>query len=140
MTFNNLNDLMKHIQNDIDDCVQNEVAETVKDEMVTAIQTSVYNVYDPIQYTRRYGDGGLGARDNMQVTEIPNGISVRDIAPLDNGRTDTGYMLDDIVVNGLGRMPFERDMYSECAERLEITGNHVYALKQGLKNKGYEVK
>lgn len=138
MTFNNLNDLMKHIQNDIDDCVQNEVAETVKDEMVTAIQTSVYNVYDPIQYTRRYGDGGLGARDNIEIEKIPHGISAKDVAPLDNGRTD--YDLGEIIINGWGNMPFPRDYIGECAERLEITGNHVYALKQGLKNKGYEVK
>lgn len=139
MTFKNLNELFAYIEKDIQDTMVNEVADEVKDEMVTAVETSVYRVYDPVQYNRRYGNGGLGARENMQVTEIPNGISVRDIAPLDNGRTDTGYMLDDIVVNGLGRMPFERDMYSECKEQLEITGNHKEALKQGLKNRGYKV-
>lgn len=138
MTFNNLNDLFAYIEKDIQEVMVNEVADEVKDEMVNAVETSVYRVYDPVQYTRRYGNGGLGARENMQVTEIPNGISVRDIAPLDNGRTD--YELDDIVVNGLGRMPFPRDFYSECKEQLEITGNHKEALKQGLKNRGYEVK
>ena len=140
MKFNNLNDLFNHIEADIQDTMVNEVAETVKEEMVIAVETSVYRVYDPVQYNRRYGNGGLGARENMHIEEIPNGIYVRDIAPLDNGRTDTGYMLDDIVVNGLGRMPFERDMYSECKEQLEITGNHKEALKQGLKNRGYNVK
>lgn len=138
MTFNNLNDLFKYIEKDIQDAMMNEVADEVKDEMVNAVDTSVYRVYDPVQYSRRYGNGGLGARENMQVTEIPDGISVRDIAPLDNGRTD--YELDDIVVNGLGRMPFPRDFYSECKEQLEITGNHKEALKQGLKNRGYNVK
>lgn len=138
MTFKNLNDLFKYIEKDIQRVMLDEVADEVKDEMVNAVETSVYRVYDPVQYSRRYGNGGLGARENMQVTEIPNGISVRDIAPLDNGRTD--YELDDIVVNGLGRMPFPRDFYSECKEQLEITGNHKEALKQGLKNKGYNVK
>lgn len=137
MTFKNLNELFAYIEKDIQDTMVNEVADEVKDEMVTAVETSVYRVYDPVQYNRRYGNGGLGARENMQVTEIPNGISVRDIAPLDNGRTD--YALDDIVVNGLGRMPFPRDFYSECKEQLEITGNHKEALKQGLKNRGYKV-
>lgn len=137
MTFKNLNELFAYIEKDIQDTMVNEVADEVKDEMVTAVETSVYRVYDPVQYNRRYGNGGLGARENMQVTEIPNGISVRDIAPLDNGRTD--YALDDIVVNGLGRMPFPRDFYSECKERLEITGNHKEALKQGFKNRGYKV-
>lgn len=137
MTFKNLNELFAYIEKDIQDTMVNEVADEVKDEMVTAVETSVYRVYDPVQYSRRYGNGGLGARENMQVTEIPNGISVRDIAPLDNGRTD--YALDDIVVNGLGRMPFPRDFYSECKEQLEITGNHKETLKQGLKNRGYKV-
>lgn len=137
MTFKNLNELFAYIEKDIQDTMVNEVADEVKDEMVTAVETSVYRVYDPVQYNRRYGNGGLGARENMQVTEIPNGISVRDIAPLDNGRTD--YELDDIVVNGLGRMPFPRELYSECKEQLEITGNHKEALKQGLKNRGYKV-
>ena len=138
MTFKNLNDLFKYIEKDIQQVMLDEVADEVKDEMVNAVETSVYRVYDPVQYSRRYGNGGLGARENMQVTEIPNGISVRDIAPLDNGRTD--YELDDIVVNGLGRMPFPRDFYSECKEQLEITGDHKEALKQGLKRKGYDVK
>lgn len=138
MKFNNLNDLFNHIEADIQDTMVNEVAETVKEEMVIAVETSVYRVYDPIQYNRRYGNGGLGARENMHVEEIPNGIYVRDIAPLDNGRTD--YALDDIVVNGLGRMPFPRDFYSECEEQLLLNENHKEALKQGLKNRGYNVK
>lgn len=138
MKFNNLNDLFNHIEADIQDTMVNEVAETVKEEMVIAVETSVYRVYDPVQYNRRYGNGGLGARENMHVEEIPNGIYVRDIAPLDNGRTD--YALDDIVVNGLGRMPFPRDFYSECEEQLLLNENHKEALKQGLKNRGYNVK
>ena len=138
MKFNNLNDLFNHIEADIQDTMVNEVAETVKEEMVIAVETSVYRVYDPIQYNRRYGNGGLGARENMHVEEIPNGIYVRDIAPLDNGRTD--YALDDIVVNGLGRMPFPRDFYSQCEEQLFLNENHKEALKQGLKNRGYNVK
>ncbi|MBP0956215.1 MAG: hypothetical protein J5997_02485 [Oscillospiraceae bacterium] len=138
MKFNNLNDLFNHIEADIQDTMVNEVAETVKEEMVIAVETSVYRVYDPVQYNRRYGNGGLGARENMHIEEIPNGIYVRDIAPLDNGRTD--YALDDIVVNGLGRMPFPRDFYSECEEQLLLNENHKEALKQGLKRRGYEVK
>lgn len=138
MKFKNLNDLFNHIEADIQDTMVNEVAETVKEEMVIAVETSVYRVYAPVQYNRRYGNGGLGARENMHVEEIPNGIYVRDIAPLDNGRTD--YALDDIVVNGLGRMPFPRDFYSECEEQLFLNENHKEALKQGLKNRGYNVK
>lgn len=138
MKFNNLNDLFKKIENDIQDTMINEVAENAKDEMIDAVQTSVYSVYDPVEYIRRYGDGGLGARENIKVDEIDNGIMLKDIAPLDNGRTD--YALDDIVVNGMGYMPYPRDFYSECAEQLKTSEKHVEALKQGLKKKGYGVK
>ena len=138
MKYNDINALLDSIEKDIRSTLENEVAETVKEEMVIAVETSVYRVYDPVQYNRRYGNSGLGARENMHVEEIPNGIYVRDIAPLDNGRTD--YALDDIVVNGVGRMPFPRDFYSECEEQLFLNENHKEALKQGLKNRGYNVK
>ena len=138
MKFNNLNDLFKKIENDIQDTMINEVAENAKDEMIDAVQTSVYSVYDPVEYIRRYSNGGLGARENIKVDEIDNGIMLKGIAPLDNGRTD--YALDDIIVNGMGYMPYPRDFYSECAEQLKTSGKHIEALKQGLKNKGYGVK
>lgn len=139
MKFNNLNDLFKKIENDIQDTMMNEVAENVKDEMIDAVQTSVYSVYDPVEYNRRYGKGGLGARENIKVDEIDNGIMLKDIAPLDNGRTD--YALDDIIVNrGVLGYPQGRDFYSETIEQMENNGRCIKALKDGLKKRGYEVK
>lgn len=115
MKFNNLNDLFKKIENDIQDTMINEVAETAKDEMIDAVQTSVYSVYDPVEYTRRYLNGGLGAREKIKVDKIDNGIMLKDIAPLDNGRTD--YALDDIIVNrGVLGYPQSRDFYSKTIE------------------------
>lgn len=139
MKFNNLNDLFKKIENDIQDTMINEVAENVKDEMIDAVQTSVYSVYDPVEYNRRYGNGGLGASENIKVDEIDNGIMLKDIAPLDNGRTD--YALDDIIVNrGVLGYPQGRDFYSETIEQMENNGRCIKALKDGLKKRGYEVK
>lgn len=139
MKFNNLNDLFKKIENDIQDTMINEVAENAKDEMINAVQTSVYSVYAPVEYTRRYGNGGLGARENIKVDEIDNGIMLKDIAPLDNGRTD--YALDDIIVNrGVLGYPQGRDFYSETIEHMENNGRCIKVLKDGLKKRGYEVK
>lgn len=139
MKFNNLNDLFKKIENDIQDTMINEVAENVKDEMIDAVQTSVYSVYDPVEYIRRYSNGGLGARENIKVDETDNGIMLKDIAPLDNGRTD--YALDDIIVNrGVLGYPQGRDFYSETIEQMENNGRCIKALKGGLKKRGYEVK
>lgn len=139
MKFNNLNDLFKKIENDIQDTMINEVAENAKDEMIDAVQTSVYSVYDPVEYNRRYGNGGLGARENIKVDEIDNGIMLKDIAPLDNGRTD--YALDDIIVNrGVLGYPQGRDFYSEAIEQMKNNGSCIKTLKNGLKKRGYEVK
>lgn len=65
-------------------------------------------------------------------------LTVTNETPLDNQRTD--YSLTGIIVYGKGRQPFPRDFIGDTKKRLEITGNHKEALKQGLKGKGYEVK
>lgn len=97
MTFKNIKTMFKHIEEQIQDTMTNEVADTVKDNMAETIQTSVYDAYSPQYYNRRMNNGGLSDTQNMEVTEIQNGISVHDAAPLDNGRND--YDLDDIIVN-----------------------------------------
>lgn len=138
MTFKNLDSLFKHIENQVQDTMENEVADAVKDNMAEAVQTDVYNAYTPMYYKRRMQNGGLIDKDNMEVTEIPNGIVVRDVAPLDNGRRD--FSLDEIIVNGLGNQPFERDFYTETKERLSENNDHIEALKHGLKKRGFNVK
>lgn len=138
MTFKNLNDLMKHIENDVQDVLENEVAETVKDELVTSIHDDVYAAYSPEHYLRRMENGGLSDRNNLEATVRDGVLMVKDVAPLDNGRTD--YALDDIIVHGYGNQPFARDFYSRTEERLIDTNDHVEAMKNGLKEKGYNVK
>lgn len=138
MTFKNLNSLCRHIEKQIQDTMVNEVADTVKDNMTEAVHTSVYDAYSPQYYKRRMNNGGLSDTHNMEVTEIQNGISVHNAAPLDNGRND--YSLDDIIVYGLGNQPFERDFYAETADKLQENQEHTEALKQGLKKRGIEVE
>ncbi len=138
MTFKNLNDLFAHIQKDISDTLEHEVAEEVKETMSEAVQTSVYDTYDPFVYTRRFNNGGLMCTNNMKSRVEGNTLTVTNETPLDNGRTD--YSLTDIIVNGLGRQPFPRDFISQTEENLDITKNHVWVMKQGLKNRGYDVK
>lgn len=136
--FKDLNSLFKHIETQIQDTMTDEVAETVKENMAETIQANVYNAYMPQYYNRRFEDGGLLDQNNMEVTEIPDGISVRDVAPLDNKRTD--YALDEIVVEGMGYMPWARDFYFDTADKLSANQEHVTALKQGLKRRGYDVE
>ena len=138
MTFKNLDTLMTHIEKDMQKVLKNEVAETVKENMKAAIDENVYNAYTPEYYHRRMENGGLADKDNMEATISGNVLMVRDVAPLDNGRTD--YELDRIIVEGLGKQPFPRDFYGGTAERLEDNGEHIKAMKDGLRKRGYTVK
>lgn len=135
MKFNNLGDLLQHIEKDIQKTMTEDVANEARNELVIAIQNVVYNAYTPMYYRRRYDNGGLGSRNYMRMEEAQNGFFMKDFAPLNNGRTD--YALDDIVVNGLGYMPFERNFY---AEQVKNTEKYKDALKSGLKKRGYTVK
>lgn len=104
MSVSSLDALLDRIEKDIRSTLENEVTETVKDDMQTAIQNGVYNAYAPKQYSRRKEKGGMLDRKNIESRIDGDTLTVRDVAPLDNGRTD--YALDEIVVNGLGNMPF----------------------------------
>lgn len=138
MTYKNINDLFKRIERDIQETLVNEVADTVKDEIKQAIDDTVYSVYDPEYYKRRGEQGGLLDEDNITVTEIENGILLRNTAPLDNGKA--GYDLDRIIIDGSGNQPFPRDFIEETKDGLEDNKAHVNAMVQGLKKKGYDVK
>lgn len=135
MTFKNLNDLMKHIEKDVTDVLKNEVADTAKSHMQEAIQADVYDIYTPEHYERRLENGGLLDSNNIEATVSGDTLTIRDIAPLDNG-----YDLDDIIVHGYGTQPFPRNYVSSTAERLLKTNDHTEAMKKGLKGKGYNVK
>lgn len=139
MKYNNLNDLFRHIESDIQDTLREEVADCVKDEMEFEIQMNVYNAYSPLYYKRREYNGGLIAKENMESKVEGNTLTVKDIAPL-NGNSKSDWELDEIIVNGYGNMPFPRDFYSDCKERLEEHGYHTEALKKGMRKRGYDIK
>lgn len=138
MTFDNLNALFGYIERNIQNTLENEVSETVKDAVSQSVNTSVYAVYEPKYYIRRMDNGGLSDKNNYSVEPVQNGIVVRNDTPLDNGRMSP--RLDEIVVLGLGNMPSPRDFYSEGERILQVTKAHVFALKQGLRDRGIEVE
>lgn len=138
MIFNNLTDLFRYIEHQAQDTMCNEVAETVKNTMSEAVDSAVYNVYQPEYYNRRGLNGGLADKDNYTVEEIQNGIVITNDTPLDNG--DNEPRLDDIICNGLGRQPLPRDFYSETENELLRTQAHKGALKRGLRDRGIDVE
>ncbi len=138
MTFNNLNDLFRYIDQQTQDTMRNEVAETAKDSMSKTVNSAVYGAYQPEYYRRRGLNGGLADKDNYTVEDIQNGIIITNNTPLDRGGNEP--RLDDIICNGLGRQPFPRDFYSETENELLRTQAHKEALKRGLRDRGIDVE
>ena len=138
MIFNNLDDLCSHLQKQINDTLKNEVAETAKEQLSESVHKSVYNTYIPEHYKRRTYNGGLSDRTNFNVSEADNSVIITNDTPLDNGHT--AYRLDDIVVNGMGYMPFPRDFYSEAAENISEANTLTAIMKEGLKRREIETE
>lgn len=138
MIFKNMNDLLNCVEKDMQKVLENEVTETVKDNLIDTTNTSVYGVYSPKYYTRRMDKNGLIDRGNIEANVSGNVLTVHNNTPLDNGRSD--YALDEIIVYGKGKQPFARDFYGDTVARLENNGEHVEAMKNGLRKRGYKVK
>ena len=51
MKFDNLDDLFRYIEKQTKDVMKKEVADKAKQAMSEAVQSSVYDVYDPKYYT-----------------------------------------------------------------------------------------
>lgn len=137
MTFDDINDLFKYVKNMTQDAIKTEVADTAKSAMLQAVNTDVYDVYDPVWYTRRGTNGGLSDTENYTVHEIQDGIEITNGTPLDNDGMSP--RLDDIICNGLGKQPFPRDFYKETTDILESSDDVKEALKQGLRKRGINV-
>ena len=117
MRVNNFKELERESKKRINNALDNEVANAAKENMVEAIQTTVYDAYDPAYYERRLENGGLLCSDFIDVQPVENGILLRNFAPLDNARGD--WDLDDIIVHGYGKQPFPRDFYGTAVDSLE---------------------
>ena len=101
--------LMERLKEELRD-VAPAIAEEMKDIEQEVINEVVYNAYSPTYYERRYEDGGLSDKKNMEhdIEETANGfiISVKNITKGNDeyseaeGYTD-GY-ISDIIEEGKG--------------------------------------
>ena len=101
--------LMERLKKELRD-ITPAIAEEMKNIEQEVINEVVYNAYSPTHYERRYEDGGLGDKENMEhdIEETANGfiISVKNITKGNDeyseaeGYTD-GYIAD-IIEEGKG--------------------------------------
>ena len=138
--FDSIEKLFTSISNDFIKVMKNEVTEEFKDKHQEVIEEVVYNVYDPIDYPRRYENDGLLDRDNMKskVKKIGDFIELEfenetTVSPYtyDSNRGDR---LDEIIEYGTGGI-YE---YSQPRPFIEETQKRVDSeriLEKCLKSK-----
>lgn len=100
-SFNSIEELMAYVKKDMANTIVKN-SDEIEDIMLDKIQKNVYDAYTPRTYDRRYDDGGLYDRENIQVAAMPTGDGV-DISITNNtiaNGWDKGEYLDSIIELG----------------------------------------
>lgn len=142
-TFKNLKELMKSIQIEIDKSLSEDVSKKVKKVQLEHVKKDVYDKYEPTVYNRRKDNGGLSDIDNIEGKLIKSGL-----LSIENKRKDeeTGRLVAPVVETGQGYnydFPFNgksRPFVKNTIQELEVTQEHVQALKEGLQKRGINTK
>lgn len=159
-----LHDVVNKLKQNTQEIVVNEVADVVVKTQKERIQTDVLDKYhideetgestEPFVYERRYENGGLISDENIIVEVIENGITVRNVTKAKDNDT---FNLAELIENGDGYNGLEytykdnrddtsyqylqpRPFIKNTRQELRENRKHIKALKEGLKNKGYNVR
>lgn len=158
--FKNTADLMAYVRKAVDTALTEDVFPVVQETEIKAIRDVVYSQPTSEYYQRRYGYDGLEDPYNIVIKGgvAKNGIlSVVNITlpnPYLNGRSGdyatTNKDLQYLIEFGYSRSgdpgydywpkPKARPFTATTIERLQASGEHKVALKNGLKRQGIAVK
>ena len=142
--------LMERLKKELRD-ITPAIAEEMKNIEQEVINEVVYNAYSPTYYERRYEDGGLGDKENMEhdIEETANGfiISVKNITKGNDEYSGAeGYTDDyiaDIIEEGQG-YGYDLDSYISARPFTEISQNVIdytdridKIIENELRKKGY---
>ena len=150
-TFDNLDSLFDHIQRKIGDSLITSVADAVRKQEKKAVQSVVYDVYRPTEYSRRGEAGGLISESNMRAHLISDSeLEIENVTP-PNDRYFNEALGDATVaeVVELPGMSDHWDFYDPSSgkgrpftkatiQALKQNKNHVKALRKGLKREGID--
>ncbi|MDR6779337.1 hypothetical protein J2W98_003617 [Paenibacillus peoriae] len=142
MDFNNLTDLMKHLNEQISETLEVDVSKTVRETMKEKIEEEVYSVYPhPSTYQRQREHGGLIDDENIEIKMVG-----KDTVSVESKRMDDGRNVSEIVETGEGyqySFPYAgvaRPFTEATREELENSGLVEAALYRGLRKKGLDVQ
>lgn len=145
-TFNNMKELEKYINQQIQESLKTDVAESVIDVAQRHVQTDVYNVYSsPKEYVRT---GEL--KESFEASSIENGIEIentrkdgnRDIAEIiEYGHDDSkqGYEHPAYYPDGQNFIQ-ARPFMANTKDEILRDDLHTKELKKSLKKKGLDVE
>lgn len=137
----------------VNDALAKEVFEAVKDEESSAIYETVYKVYTPKMYQRRFDRGGMADPENIKGVvkdgklHVVNVTQPNDVKPsysinknlpelIEYGDGYKGYHYDF----GGGVYTIPRPFTKKTIEHLQENKTHVDALRSGLKRRGVRFK
>lgn len=106
--FDSIEDLIKFVNNDIENVLLTKGAEKIKKIEQDVIEDKVYGVYTPKFYERRFDDKGLHDVNNMDSYLIKEGDETVLVIENDTKVSPNSYdsrrgdYLDKIIENGLG--------------------------------------
>lgn len=155
-SFKNLDSLMKHIAEKVNESLSDEVADMVIDKQQEHINDDVYMQYnivngqrkEPYKYKRRYFEGGLIDRDNI-VAEVKDGtLTVTNVTEGQDGLENLAGLIEYGDNKGYGDYDWKynrdntQDQYLQPRPfientRQEIAGKklHVSSMKKGLERR-----
>lgn len=153
--FRSLNDLKKFLKNAVTEALKDEPPKVIKKVMREHIKKDVYDVYQPIEYQRRYDDTGGLYDEDMTISKNPNSYTVevyniakrninymnRYLVPvIEYGHKKAeskgykGYTYERPQYRYYYPRPFVKNTYLELVDSLE----HVKAFQKSLKKYGID--
>lgn len=125
----------------VQSAMEGPVADTAKAFLADAVETEVYDVYDPVYYERKKNEGGLSDIDNMEATYDAANMTLE----VEDVRRDeeTGRLVAPVVESGRGYRYFSpgaRPFHKVAEENMAKTGELERALEYGLRQAGFDAK
>lgn len=158
--FKSTKELMAYLQKRVDQVLTEDVFPVVQKEEVKAVDDVVYSMATSGYYQWRYEYGGIGDPYNIVIKggAAKNGImsvvNETEPNPYLNGRNGAratvNKSLPYVIEHGVGqsgdpgydywKRPKARPFTATTIARLDASGEHVIAMKNGLRKHGIKVR
>ncbi len=103
-TYEDANEILAVLKTAVASALQSEgVQSRAREVMQNTLDEQVYDKYDQKEYSRRYDDGGLHAKENIRIDAIGNRMEVRAVARGNPRYTpnDADEKIDNYVEEGM---------------------------------------